>query len=149
MKRRAAIAVGLHLITLSGCVATESSGGNRLNEEGDIRIFIDGSKFDLSKKKFQAESAQSDLMAFHLHEGDNKWYMEGKERVTFAEAINKIPHFSYKQEGDNDSMTVDDDRYSEENPGTEISYIANENEVEPTTYKLQDGDNLVVEITTG
>lgn len=145
MNRRTAMTLMTGVVTLSGCAGF---GTSRLDEQGDIRVVIDGSEFDLSKEKFQAENAENESLAFHLHEGDDKWYMEGREAVTFGEGLDALPHFAYEQTDGADVLTIDGATYDERDAGTTITFSANGEEVDPTTYDLQDGDDLRVEITT-
>lgn len=152
MKRRGMLFSSVSLFLLAGC--TTSDGGGQDDEEhleatGEIAIIIDGSPVDLSAKRYQADHADNSSIAFHLHESDDNWYMEGEERVTVAQAIDLLPHFAYVNENGNHIVTVDGTDYDERNSGTEILFSIDGDVINPTEYKLRDGDEIRVEITTG
>lgn len=139
-------------LSIAGCLRSYSDGqhggGDRVDEKGDIEVVIDGSPVNLSEDRFQAEHADNTSMDFHLHESDDHWYMEGERRVTFAEAMDLLPYFEYTRQNDDHVIAFDGTDYDEGDPGTTITFIVNGDEVEPTDYTLQDGDDLLVEITT-
>lgn len=120
-----------------------------VDAKGDIEIVIDGSPVDLSADRFQAEHAEDDAYQFHLHEGDDYWYMEGPERVTFGEAIDYLPHFEYARENGDDVVTFDGTVYDAGESETVVTFVVNGDEVDPTEYELWDGDELLLEISTG
>lgn len=151
MKRRAVL-VGAAGLSLAGCLDTGHGRGNqnsdRVNATGDIELLIDGSEFDLSQDQFQSENVDTESPSFHLHEGDDDWFMEGQSRVTVAEGLDLLPDFEYTQEDGNRRLTVDGTTYDESEDGTEITCLVDEEEVDPAEYTLADGDDLRVEITT-
>ncbi|KDE60507.1 hypothetical protein EL22_21035 [Halostagnicola sp. A56] len=151
MNRRAVLA-GSVAISLAGCLNRGGGRGNRgsdrIRETGDIELLIDGSEFDLSQDKFQSENVDDESLSFHLHEGDDKWYMEGESRVTIAEGLDLLPAFEYTQEDGTRRLTIDGTTYDESEAGTEISSFVDGEEVDPAEYTLADGDDLRIEITT-
>ncbi|MWV41825.1 hypothetical protein [Natrialba sp. INN-245] len=150
--RRRTVIVGVAGITgLSGCLFADDRHDEppELLGFGEIEIVIDGSPVDLSEDRFQAEHADNYSLAFHLHEGDDFWYMEGEERVTFAEGINALPYFAYEQVDGDHVVTYDGTVYDGRDPGTELTFLVDDEAVDPTTYVLSDGDDLLLEITTG
>ncbi|WP_049952790.1 hypothetical protein [Halostagnicola larsenii] len=151
MKRRAVL-VGAVTLSLAGCLNGGQGRGNqdsdRINATGDIELLIDGSEFDLSQDQFQSENVDTESLSFHLHEGDDDWYMEGKSRVTVAEGLDLLPDFEYTQESGNRRLTIDGTEYDASEEGTEIACFVDDEEVDPTEYTLSDGDDLRVEITT-
>lgn len=162
MRRRTVLWVFAAALSLAGCT-TEDDGGSddatvpepdgdgdeeQLDAKGDIAVVIDGDPVDLTADRFQAEHADESI-AFHLHEGDEHWYMEGTERVTFGEAIDLLPHFGYERSEGADVVTVDGETYHGGDEGTEIEFSVDGEVVDPTSYELRDGDDLRLEITTG
>lgn len=150
MKRRSLLAAASALALSGGCLFDEDFGASdeRLDATGTIEIEIDGAPVDLTEDRFQAEHADDHSLAFHLHEGDDHWYMEGERPVTFAEAIDLLPHFAYAQERGDHVVTVDGTTYDERDPGTDVAFAVDGDEVAPTEYELRDGDHLFVEIRT-
>lgn len=131
---------------LSGCTAR--TGEDRLDERGRIEIRIDGESVDLSADRFQAEHADDYAMEFHLHEGDDHWYMEGRERVTVAEALDLLPHIGFAITDDRQVLTIDDTTYDERDEHVEITVHVGEEPVNPDAYELRDGDAILVDVRT-
>lgn len=165
MKRRSVIVASSSVVPLAGCVANEkptelddtdggeptpTDGGDDewIQAKGDLQIVVDGSPIDLTEDRFQAENVEDESLAFHLHEGDEYWYMEGFQRVTFAEAIDLLPYFEYTPEDGDHVVTFDGTVYDGTDPGTTITFAVDGEAVAPTDYELQDGDDLLVEIST-
>lgn len=150
MKRRGAVLWIVGLVSTAGCIGLErlEDGGDRLDARGTIEIAIDGSSIDLTRDRFQAEHAEDSALAFHLHDSDEYWYMEGREPVSFAEAIDHIPHFEYARE-DGEHVLTYESVYDGRDPETEIVFRVDDEGVDPTGYELADGDHLDVEITSG
>jgi hypothetical protein len=148
MQRRAFLAATAAL-TGAGCVTTSplGEGDGRLSASGDITVRIDGEAFDLTADRFQSEHAD-EAVDFHLHEGDDDWYMEGEERVTVAEALGLLPHFSFRGDSGYRRLTIDDTRYDEASAGTELAAFVDDALVDPSPYRLRDGDDLLVAVTT-
>ncbi len=156
MKRRALL-VGATTISLAGCLDFGEDGGSGLpssgqpallDERGDIELVVDGSEFDLSQDRFQAEHSQNHSLDFHLHEDSDNWYMEGVDPVTVAEGVDLLPYVEYAQEDGNRELYIDDEEYDNSDPDTEIEFFIDGEEVEPTEYVLEDGDSLLVDVTT-
>lgn len=163
MRRRTVLGALCASLALAGCTSDDDGspdddatvpepGGSegdseRIDAKGDIEVVIDGEPVDLSADRFQAEHADESV-AFHLHEGDDHWYMEGDERVTFGEAIDLLPHFGYERSDGRDVVTVDGETYHGGDDGTELAFSVGGDPVDPTSYELRDGDDLRLEITT-
>jgi hypothetical protein len=148
MQRRAFLAATAALAG-AGCITRTPLGDDeRVDASGDITVRIDGERLDLSADRFQSEHADSDSIAFHLHSGDDDWYMEGEERVTVAEGLGLLPNFAYHREAGYRRLHVDGTRYDESSAGTELAVFVNGEVVDPKTYRLQDGDELLVVVTT-
>lgn len=145
MKRRAVVLGVVGLATLGGCLSEDD---DRIDERGEIEIVIDGDPVDLSEDRYQAEHADNYSVDFHLHEGTDDWFMEGEERVTFGEAIDLLPYFSFETVDGDHVVEHDGTVYDEGDEGTEMAFVVNEDDVEPTEYTLEDGDAMVLEITT-
>ncbi|MEY7849260.1 hypothetical protein AB7C87_08685 [Natrarchaeobius sp. A-rgal3] len=150
MRRRTVIVWVAGVAGLSGCLFADDrhDGPPELLGFGEIEVVIDGSSVDLSEDRFQAEHADNYSLAFHLHEGDDFWYMEGEEPVTFAEGIDALPYFAYEHASGADIVTYDGAVYDGRDPGTELTFLVDDDEVDPTQYVLSDGDDLHLEITT-
>ncbi|MFC4438742.1 MULTISPECIES: hypothetical protein [Natrialbaceae] len=135
-------------ITTDGTVSYEEDP-SFIDASGEIDIVVDGDSFDLSQDRLQAENAEDHAMAFHFHEGSEKWFTEDFERVTLGEGLDLLPHVSYGREGGNHVLGIDDTEYDERTPGTELAFFVDGGLVTPAAYDLEDGDELLVEVTTG
>jgi hypothetical protein len=145
MKRRAVVLGAAGLTVLGGCLSEDD---DRIDERGDIEIVIDGEPVDLSRDRYQAEHADNYSIDFHLHEGTDDWFMEGEERVTFAEAIDLLPYFAFEAGDDGYVVEHDGTVYDESEEGTEMAFVVDDEDVDPVEYTLEDGDSMVLEITT-
>ncbi|WP_306052680.1 hypothetical protein [Natronococcus wangiae] len=143
MKRRAVIIGVSSFALLGGCLSDDE-----IDARGDIEIVIDDSAVDLSEDRYQAEHAENHSIDFHLHGGSDEWYMEGEERVTFAEAIDLLPYFAFATDDGDHVLEHDGATYDEGDASTEIAFIVNGDGVEPTEYALRDGDEMRLEVTT-
>ena len=143
MHRRTFIVAAVSLVPLAGCTTDEE-----FHERGTLEIVVDGTPVDLSADRFQAEHADDYAMEFHLHEDDEYWHMEGDDRVTVAEAIDHLPYFAFETENGAHVISYDGATYREADSGTEMRFVVNDDEVDPTAYELHEGDHLLVEITT-
>ncbi|ELY46066.1 hypothetical protein [Natronorubrum sulfidifaciens] len=148
MKRRSAIVATASLVSLAGCIFTD---GEVEFERGEIDVVVDGEPVNLAADRFQSEHAdpENDSIDFHLHEQDDYWYMEGPEPVTFAEGLDLLPHFAYTQHEAEHIVTIDGTDYDGSEPGTDLTFLVNDEPVDPTEYVVQDEDELRLEITTG
>lgn len=146
MRRRAAIGLAAAVLGVPGCVSI--SDDERLDESGEIEIVIDGEPLDLSADRFQAEHAEDSSLAFHLHDSDDRWHMEGEERVTVATGLDLLPHIACTVEGGDVVLTIDERTYDERDPDTEITVAIDGEEIDPAEYRLQDGDAIRVEVRT-
>lgn len=135
-------------ITTDGAVSYEENP-SFIDASGEIDVLVDGEPFDLSQDRFQAEHAEDYAMAFHLHEDSEKWYMEDWERVTLGEGLDLLPHVSYDREDGRHVLVIDGTEYDERTPGTELAFFVDGELVNPAAYDLEDGNELLVEITTG
>ena len=161
VQRRSVLAGCASIVAFGGCLDVRSVGDDSADapddavdgsdeefyESGTVEVTVDGEAVDLTADRFQAEHADEDVR-FHLHEGDELWHME-RERVTFATAIDLLPRFAYAREGGAHVVTVDGTTYDGREPGTEIAFRVDGGSVDPTRYEVQDGDHLVVAVTTG
>ncbi|WP_049928933.1 hypothetical protein [Halopiger goleimassiliensis] len=152
MKRRTVVLAvsSAGIASLAGCLFDESgSDGGHDYEAGDLEVVIDGEPVDLTADRFQSEHAENSSIDFHFHEFDDQWYMEGEERLTFAEAIGHIPHFEYENDDGDHVVSYDGTRYDGGDPETELTFERDGEAVDPTVVELYDGDELRLEITTG
>ncbi|RQG94626.1 hypothetical protein [Natrarchaeobius chitinivorans] len=151
MRRRTLIVGSATFSAISGCLLDDEGDAKapELHGIGRLEIVIDGSPVDLSEDRFQAEHADNYSMDFHFHEETDFWYMEGEEPVTFAEGIDAIPYFEYRQDAGAHVVTYDGTAYHGDESGTELRFRVDDDEVEPTEYVLEDGDDLLLEISTG
>ncbi|WP_336134342.1 hypothetical protein [Natronomonas amylolytica] len=147
MQRRAFLAGTAGLAgAVAGC-SMRSVRDDRVSASGDIAVRIDGEPLDLTADRFQSEHAD-EAIAFHLHEGDDDWYMEGDDRVTVGEGLDLLPNFAYDREGGYRRLAIDDASYDASSAGTELAAFVDDSVVDPSAYRLQDGDALLVAITT-
>jgi len=145
MRRRVFLA-SVATVGATGCLHGPEEEG-RIEEEGEMEVVIDGDTIDLTQERLQAENAENASLAFHFHEGDGKWYMEG-ERVTFAKGIDLLPYFAYERSDAGDALTYDGTTYDENDEGTELIFTVDGEVVEPTEYELQNDETLRVEVVT-
>ncbi|QFU82158.1 hypothetical protein [Natronorubrum aibiense] len=146
MNRRSAIVATASLVSLAGCIFTD---GEVEYERGEIDVVVDDTPVDLAADRFQSENDDDDSLSFHLHEQDDYWYMEGPEPVTFAEGLDLLPNFAYERRDDHHVVSIDDTTYDGSDSGTELTFLVDDESVDPTEYVVQNGDHLRLEITTG
>ncbi len=144
------------LFVVAGCLEVDTGGNARHDQEpgdvfgaGEITVIIDGEELDLSSNRFQAEHADDYALEFHLHEFDDYWYMEGDERVTVSEGLDKLPSFSFKIDDGESVLTIDEQTYDARAGETTIEVRVNNETVEPAAYTLDDGDEIEVIVSTG
>ena len=149
MQRRTALVGLAGLVATGGCLdVTPLSGEDDgdFHETGTMEVVVDGQDIDLSADRFQAEHAEEDVR-FHFHEGDEQWHME-EERVTFARAVDLLPHFAYDRRDGAHVVTIDDTTYDASDPLTEVAFRVDGDPVDPATHEVRDGQHLVLEVTT-
>ncbi|THE65733.1 hypothetical protein D8Y22_06070 [Salinadaptatus halalkaliphilus] len=134
------------VVSLAGCLSDDSEIDEM--ERGRIEIVIDDEPVDLEADRFQSEHAEEYSIDFHFHEFDEFWYMEGEKRVTFAEAIDLIPHFEYATDEGEHVLTYDGTTYDTNHSEIHISFFHNDDPVDPTEQLLYNGDELLVEVET-
>lgn len=144
MRRRSLLVALFVSAVVSGCLGDNDG----IDARGTVDIVIDGEPVDLTADRFQVEHADNASLDFHLHEGDEYWYMEGEERVTVASALDLLPHVSFTVIEGDPVMTVDGSRYDAGESATSITVRVDGDPVDPTMYQLRDGDHLEVGITT-
>lgn len=135
-------------ITTDGAVTHEDPSG-QVDASGTLEIVVDGEQFDLTQDRFQAEHADDAPLEFHLHDGSDRWFMEGAQRVTFGEGLNLLPQMSYARGDGYHTLGIDTDEHTERDLGTELGFFADGDLVNPLSFDLRDGDHLRVEVTTG
>ncbi|ELY35951.1 hypothetical protein [Natronorubrum tibetense] len=145
MKRRAVLGATASLVSLAGCVFVD---GEVEYERGEIDVVVDGDPVDLEADRYQSEHAENYSIDFHLHERDEYWYMEGEEPVTFAEGIDLLPYFECTHENGVYVVTIDGTVYDGSDADTELTFLVNEEVVDPTEHVVRDGDDLRLEIDT-
>ncbi len=153
MRRRALLGVTAGAVALAGCLFADDPHADLEDceidghESGDIEIAVDGEPIDLEADRYQAEHADEFSYDFHFHEGSEAWYMDC-DRVTFAEGIDLIPHFSYERHDGAHVLSHDDETYDARRANTAIEFVLNGESVEPGDHRLEHGDELYVEIET-
>lgn len=144
MRRRSVVVAAA--VALAGCLGDDGSAS--VDARGDIEVMVDGDPVDLGADRFQAEHAEGSSPAFHLHEGDEHWYMEGDRRVTLAEAIDLLPRFGYTSTDDGIAITVDGVTYHTGQPGTSLTCYVDGERVDPMAHRLADGESIRIELST-
>ena len=150
--RRRALLCATAAVGLAGCLFADDGHPDLEDceidghESGEIEIVVDGEPIDLEPDRYQAEHAADFSYDFHFHEGTEAWYMDC-DRVTFAEAIDLIPHFSLERRDGDFVLGHDDERYDASEGDTAIEFVLNGASVDPGERRLHDGDALAVEVT--
>ncbi|WP_440766492.1 hypothetical protein [Natronorubrum sp. DTA7] len=145
MNRRAVLGATAGLVSLAGCVFVD---GEVEYERGEISVVVDGNPVNLEADRYQAEHAENHSIDFHLHERDEYWYTEGEGPVTFAEGIDLLPHFECTRENGADVVTIDGTVYDGSDADTELTFLVDDEVVDPADHVVQDGDELRLEIDT-
>lgn len=150
MKRRSVLCLTAGVGSLTAGCLSDIVGwdDDRLNARGEIDVVVDGEPVDLAADRFQSEHAADDAAAFHLHEGHEGWFMEGTEPVTIAEGLDLLPRFAFETREGAAVVTVDGRSYDDRESGTTISFRVDGGSVDPTTYELEDGDAIELEVVT-
>lgn len=120
-----------------------------VDASGPIGVYVDGERFDLTRDRFQSEHVDDEALAFHLHEGDERWYSEGDEHVTVGEGLDLLPDVAYDRADGYHRLELVDDVYDERDAGTEIAVRVDGELVDPTAYEVGDGESILVLVTTG
>lgn len=155
MKRRAVL-LGVGSGLIAGCTeeqigfapSDDSHAGGELHGEGQITVEVDDKPVNLSADRFQSEYADDWSLEFHLHAWDDHWYMEGEEPVTVAEGISHLPEFHYEESNAAPIIEIDGDTYDTSDPNVSLTVRINGDEVDPSEYVLEDGDEIEVVVTT-
>ncbi|WP_247729961.1 hypothetical protein [Halovivax limisalsi] len=134
-------------VALAGCTGV-LFGEDRMDARGDITVVIDGEAVDLTADRFQSEHASNDSAAFHLHAGEEEWFMEGADPVTAGEAIDLLPHFAFELDDGDPVVTVDGTTYDGTTAETSVAVLVDGESVDPMSYTLRDGDSVRLEIET-
>ncbi|ELY97980.1 hypothetical protein [Natrialba asiatica] len=137
------------MLALSGCLSNSGLFGSndRINKNGEITITVDGESFE-TKSQFQSENVDNESAAFHLHESNGRWYMEGEEPVTVAEGIDLLPSFEFETVSGSPVVTIEGTTYDAGESGTELTFTLDGEEIDPTEHEPADGEEIIVEITT-
>lgn len=154
-RRFVAAAAGTLAVTVAGCAGRFGASDDGATEtpeymsaRGTMEVVIDGEAVDLTADRFQAENVEEESLEFHFHEGDEYWYMEGRERLTVGEALDRVPQFGFETRAGQPVVTYDGRTYDAGDQGTAIAFAVDGESVDPTAYGLRDGDHVSVEITT-
>lgn len=145
MRRRRSILLAGLAVGLAGCVGGDDDA---MDQRGDIEIVVDSDPVDLTRDRYQAEHADDYAIEFHLHEGSDRWYNEGDGPVTVAEGLDKLPEFGFEVTDDGPLLTIDEETYDAREDPVTIETFVNGEAVDPVTYELEDGDDILVEVTT-
>ncbi|WP_137290647.1 hypothetical protein [Natronorubrum halophilum] len=137
------------MLSLSGCLSNNGLFGSSegIDRRGEITITVNGESVE-TKPQFQSENVDNESIDFHLHDSDGRWYMEGEEPVTVAEGISLLPSFEYETVSGSPVVTIEGTEYDANESGTEISFVLDGEEIDPTEHEPADGEQIVLEIST-
>ncbi|MFC6732609.1 MULTISPECIES: hypothetical protein [unclassified Haladaptatus] len=140
--------------TENGTTTTETDleGASPGPEDGDhwhgaMYLEIDGERMNLSTEKFVDDE---NLEPFHFHtekNNNNKWHLS-EEAVTLGQGLNQVPNISYQKVGSNSKLTIDGETYDSSKFNTNIAFQQRDVTIDPTQYKVKDGDIFWVMIST-
>jgi len=148
--KRRHLLIGVGTAAVAGCIDPYAdASSDRLDASGDLAIVVDGAPVDLSADRFQAEHAENASVAFHLHAGDDRWYMEGERRLTVAAGLDRLPHITFAVHDGVPVVTIDGTTYDAGTAGTTVTVTVNGEPVAPDAYELHDGDAIRVTIEPG
>lgn len=108
---------------------------NRDHEHGTISISVNGSKLDLSQQRFQSQSKY-----FHLESGNGVEWHAHSWSVTLGWGL-KTLGFDVKNDT---TVTYNGTTYRNGDSGTTVQVLVNGKQVDPSTYRLKDGDTIKV-----
>lgn len=114
---------------------------------GAMYLEIDGERLNLSTETFVDDE---NMKPFHFHtekNNTNKWHLS-EEAVTLGQGLNQVPNISYQKMGDNTKLTVDGETYDTSDFNTKIAFQQRDVTIDPTQYKVKDGDIFWVMIST-
>lgn len=149
MRRRGFLVVGTVAAT-SGCITpdwADPDGGHAQAASGPIELVIDGETYDLSQERFQAEHADASSIRFHLHEGDDRWHMEGDEPVTVGEGLDLLPAVGFEPVADGYRLDLPEASYGADS-GDAIDVRVDGESVDPFASELTDDEAIHVEVST-
>lgn len=148
---RRAFGAALLAVLGAGCVG-DGGGVDPADIEvlgyGEIEIVIDGDAVDLSAEQYQAEYADEYALAFHFHDFDDYWHMEGDEHVSLGAGIDLLPEFAFEEADDGYRLQIDDETYEEAESDVSITTKVNGEAVDAFEYILQDQDDIEINVTT-
>jgi hypothetical protein len=108
---------------------TPADNVGAVHEHGTINVTIDGETLDFSRPRFQNPQQ---YRAFHFEGGNGDVWHKHASGVTLEYAMKTLGI-----ETNRTAVAYDDTLYKESDPGTEITFMVNGREVDPTTYELQ------------
>lgn len=137
--------------------ATEDEGPGYKSNHWHGRLFfeVNGELVNFRQPKYYLENIEDDdpdAVYFHFHKdpdnhGPNEWSNE-KKIVTFEEALNLLPDIGYEQNGGNHAVTFNGTTYKGGSSGTSISVHNQTEQIDPTSYEVQHGDDFWVQVTS-
>lgn len=145
------IIAGAAVVVILGAVlyfsVVASSGNGSVNTDGEIQpnfgaahdhaswsVTIEGNTIDFSQDQYQLAHDY-----VHFEGGDGSTIHLHATQVTIEYAL-EVHGF----EADKNSLKYGDVQYNDSEEGTEVIYRVNGQEVDPTTYIIQDGDNVEI-----
>jgi len=111
----------------------EPTGVGTTHVHGSMTVVIDGEELDFSQRRYQLQDD-----AFHFEGGDGSRYHVHAQGVTLEYALETL-----EVDTDRDRLTVYGTVY-DATDGQTVRYEVNGETVDPTTYVLQEGDEVTV-----
>jgi hypothetical protein len=105
-----------------------------VHQHGSIDVVVDGNALDFSQEQYQLRDD-----AFHFENGNGQQWHKHAQGVTLEYAMSTLGI------GVTDSsVTFQGTTYNESDANTNVTVAVNGNDVDPSSYVLQDGDSIRV-----
>jgi hypothetical protein len=103
-----------------------------------MTVAIDGQRLDFSRDRYQLQD-----QAFHYEAGDGTEWHGHADRVTLQYALSTLGI-----EVTESTVTFEGTTYRDSDDGTDVTITVNGNAVDPSEYRLKEGDSVRVIVET-
>ena len=121
-----------------GDVEQTPYGLQTVHEHGPIDVVIEGTSIDFSQQQYQRQARE-----FHFENGNGQRWHKHAQGVTLEYGMSTLGI------GVNDSsVTYDGTTYTDDDANTNVTVAVNGNDIDPSSYVLQDGDAIRIVVET-